>query len=348
MPEELLLRAPRSLHLGHYREKPLAPDEVRARALMSAVSHGTELSLYRGSSAFHQRRFDPARRLFIDAPAEQTYPARLGYEWVGTVTEVGPDVRDYRPGNRVHLPRPHRETQTFAPTETATLGVAGPLPPDLPAERALFLESLSIALQAVHDAGIKIGDHVVIFGLGVLGLLALRLARRAGAGHLDAADPLPGRRTLATVWGADRVHDPAAADIGLALKTGRAGADVAIEFSGRYEALHAAIRCVRPGGLVVAAGFYQGGGTALRLGEEWLHNRVSMVASSRGWGSSHRDHPRWDRARLRGTALGLLLDPELALESLVSHRFPFSRAADAYALLDEGRDDVLKMIFTYV
>lgn len=80
---------------------------------------------------------------------------------------------------------------------------------------------------------------------------------------------------------------------------------MAIEFSGSYAALHQAIRCVRMAGPGLAAGFYQGGGTELRLGEEWHHNRVSMVSSLRGWGNPHRDYPLWDRARVREMAISL-------------------------------------------
>ena len=66
MSLELLLTAPGCLDLVPYDEPLLAADEVRAAALVSAISHGTELSLYRGTSPFHGRVFDTARRLFVD------------------------------------------------------------------------------------------------------------------------------------------------------------------------------------------------------------------------------------------------------------------------------------------
>ena len=200
MPTDLLLTAPYTLQLEPYDELPLIAGEVRARAILSALSHGTELSLYRGTAPFHERAFDPALRLFRPAEAAQSYPVRLGYEWVGRVTEVAPDVTGFVVGDPVQLPLPHRETHTFMPAEMAARGVepSGDLEP----ERAALLESTGIALQALHDARVKIGDVVVIFGLGALGLLAVQLARLAGAAEVVAVDPLPARRRLAQKTGA--------------------------------------------------------------------------------------------------------------------------------------------------
>ncbi|HUX21813.1 MAG TPA: hypothetical protein VMW69_11285, partial [Spirochaetia bacterium] len=124
-------------------------------------------------------------------------------------------------------------------------------------------------------------------------------------------------------------------------------ADVAIEISGNYAALQQAIRSVRQGGLVVAAGYYQGGADALRLGEEWSHNRVSMVASMQGWGNAHRDYPRWDRNRLRATAASMLHQGVVSVDSLITHRVPFEEAVGAYRLLDSGAQDMLKVILVY-
>lgn len=345
MPKELLVTSPFEITLSPYDEPPLKAGEVRAEAVLSALSHGTELSLYRGTAPFHERAFDPSLRLFLPAEAAQSYPTRLGYEWVGHVTEVAPDVAGFVVGDPVHLPLPHRETHTFAAAEMAAIGV-GPLA-GLEPERAALLQSTGIALQALHDARVKIGDVVVIFGLGALGLLAVQLARLGGATEVVAVDPLPARRSLALKTGATLTLDPTTEDVGLRLREW-GGADVAIEFSGVYAALNEAIRSVRVAGLVVAAGFYQGGGAALRLGEEWHHNRVTMVSSQRGWGNPHRDAPAWDRARLRRTAAKLLGSGALDVSAFVTHRFPFARATDAYALIDKHPEEVLKVVLEYL
>jgi 2-desacetyl-2-hydroxyethyl bacteriochlorophyllide A dehydrogenase len=322
--------------------------EVRAEAVLSGISHGTELNLYRGTSPFADKEFDRELRLFRPR-TEPAPPLRLGYEWVGRVTETGPDVTAVQAGDLVHLFLPHRESHTFLPDQVPVVGQAEPLPVGVGAEEAIVLALAGVALAAVHDARIKVGDRVAVFGLGVTGLLAVQLARLNGAGWIDAVDLVPKRRRLALAYGADRVLDPAACDAGLEIKQAslQRGTDVAIEVSGHYPALHEAIRSVRKAGTVVAAGFYQGGGTALRLGEEWHHNRITMVSSMAVWDCPHRDYPLWDRRRVNDSARELLDKGRLRTDGLISHRIPFERAAEAYRLIEERPDEVLKVVLTY-
>ena len=347
MPYELLLSEPRSIAVRPYDEESLAPNEVRAEAIVSGISHGTELALYRGVSPFDGKRFDPDLRLFVEDTESGAYPMRLGYEWVGTVSETGAEVRAPRVGDLVHLALPHRGTHTLAVDDDRN--PLTPLPADLDPERGALLSSATIALQAIHDARVKAGDTVAVFGLGAFGLLAVQLARLSGVGWLAGVDPIADRRELALRLGADVVLDPSAADAGRQIKlaAGRGGVDTAIEFSGRYSALHDALRSARLAGTVVAAGFYTGGaGDELRLGEEWHHNRLTLVGSMSGWGAPHRD-AGWDRPRLRATVLELLAGGALEVDALVTHRIPFAQAAEAYDLIDRKPDATLKVLLAY-
>src|SRR5215207_3352750 len=106
MPRTLVLDGPRQLRLADMPTRPLRPGEIRLRALLSGISHGTELSLYRGTSAFTDKVFDRGLRAFVEPPAGSaaTYPVTLGYEMVGEVTEVAPDVTEIAVGDLV----PHR------------------------------------------------------------------------------------------------------------------------------------------------------------------------------------------------------------------------------------------------
>lgn len=349
MTQELLLTAGRTISSRSYREPPVPLGGARATGLFSAISHGTELNLYRGSSPFADRSFDPALRLFLSGGETTGYPLKLGYEWVGVITELGNQTDPALMGRLVQLPLPHRETQTLEPAWLPPASSLMLLPEGFPPERALFLESAGIALQAVHDARLKVGDSVAVFGLGALGLMAVQLARLNGASHVVAIDPAESRRQLASELGADLVLDPREIDVALALRRelDSGGADKAIEFSGRYEALHEALRTVRPAGTVVAAGFYQGDAVGLRLGEEWHHNRLTLVSSMRGWGNTHRDYPAWNRDRLRATVMRLLAEGRLRTELFEIRRFGFEEAARAYRWLDENPLQTLKVILEY-
>lgn len=284
MPKELLIAGPRDLRLRSYEEAPLKPGEVRAQAVLSGISHGTELNLYRGTAPFHSKRFDPDLRLFVEDDEYQPYPMRLGYEWVGRVTEVGPDVAGFEVGDLVHLRVNHRQTCTFAAGDTTTWEPLEPLPAGLDPDRAIVLALAGTALQAVHDAHIKAGDRVAVFGLGVIGLLTAQLARLDGAVWVDAIDPIAARRALAEEYGADRTLNPDACDVGWEIKKAgpQPGADVVIEVSGHYAALHQAIRSVRMGGTVVAAGYYQGAA----LSCDWERNGTTIGSLwCPAWGS---------------------------------------------------------------
>ncbi|MBN1562725.1 MAG: zinc-binding alcohol dehydrogenase [Anaerolineae bacterium] len=349
MPHALQLMGPRDLQFIAYDEHPLQPHAIRAQAVLSGISHGTELNLYRGTAPFHEKHFDTDLRLFLPGQDKIDYLAYLGYEWVGRVTEVGAAIDHLQVGDLVHMPLPHRETHTFVPENWPNRGRIEPLPPEIQPEDAIFLALAGVALQTVHDARIKTGDRVVIFGMGAIGLLAVQLARINGATWIDVVDPISLRRDLAVTYGADRALDPAACDVSYEIKSAspHRGADVAIEVSGHYAALHEAIRAVRKAGVVVAGGYYQGGGTALHLGEEWHHNRVTMLSSMAVWDCPHRDYPAWDRVRIHATVTDLLAQGRLKTEGIISHRFPYDRAAEAYQLIDQHAEQTVKVVLTY-
>ncbi|MFU8839756.1 MAG: zinc-dependent alcohol dehydrogenase [Nitriliruptoraceae bacterium] len=227
------------------------------------------------------------------------------------------------------------------------------LPDGLPAEVGLFAALTGVALVTTHDAGIKLGDRVVGSGLGAIGLLTVQLARPDGATTVIAVDPIEERRVLARQLGADDVIDPMTERVAVGVKQrldGRGvacGAGTVVETSGVDGALHEAIAAVRVGGTVVSAGSVQGGAPALRLGEEWHHNRPQLVSSMGVWDCAHRDHPRWDRDRIAGTALELLASGALQVERLLGPSFAFDAASEAYSLIDTDRAPPVKVVLRY-
>jgi threonine dehydrogenase-like Zn-dependent dehydrogenase len=350
MARILTVTGPRQLAFEPFdHERPLQSGEVRLRSVLSGVSHGTEMNLYRGTSPFAERRFDPELRAFV-ADGAGSPEATLGYEMVSRVVEVGPGVDGLAPGDVVHTGTPHQDWTIARPDELLAFGY--PLVV-LPAGRdprpGLFVSLGSVALQAVHDARIKVGDAVVVSGLGTIGLLVVQMAARDGARSVIALDPIAERRELAASLGATQTLDPGGvASVGATVKqlNGGRGVDAAIETSGVAAGLHAAIASVTVGGRVVSVGFYQGDAVGLRLGEEWHHNRPTMVSSMGVWGCPHRDHPAWDRQRLTEAVVELLYHGGVQSEPLLSAVFDFDDAEEAFRLIDEGRG-VLKVGLAY-
>jgi threonine dehydrogenase-like Zn-dependent dehydrogenase len=353
MARALMLMGPRQLSFQPLPERDLQPGEVRLRSLVSAISHGTELALYRGTSAFVDHFFDRELRSLVPAgDGRSPYPASLGYGLVGTVEEVGAGVEGLRPGDTVHAGIPHRDEAIVDLAEAARGSFPVVLvPPGASLGSALFISMATVALQAIHDAQVKLADNVAVIGLGAIGLLTAQMARLSGAATVFVVDPVASRRELALELGADTAIDPRSADpsTGVVVKRslGGRGVDVAIETSGNDAGLNDAMACAHLGATVVAAGFYQGGASRLRLGEEWHHNRLTLLSSMSSWGAPHRNAPGWDRRRLVPAVAELIFSGKLETARLPMRSFPFADAETAYSWLDAHPADTVKVALTY-
>jgi threonine dehydrogenase-like Zn-dependent dehydrogenase len=341
----LLLKAPRELAFEPVELAPLAAGEVRIRTLFSGISAGTELSQYRGSNPFMHRRFEEGSRLFLDAEAPSwPYPVRnLGYEEVGEIVEVGPGVSDFRVGDRVFGTWGHRTHHTAA----AEYARERRMPEGADPRIGCFSHIGAVALNGVHDAQIRLGDLVAVFGLGVPGQIVAQAARASGA-RVIGVDPDPQRRETALGLGAAEVLDPSAGSVAEAIKaaTGGKGADVCIEVSGAPAALAEAVRAVAYSARVVAMGFFQGEVAGLRLGEEFHHNRVQLICSQIS-GVAPEASYRWSKLRLWQTAVRLQHEGVLSLLPLVTHTAPFSEAPAMFARLDAGEPGLLQALLEF-
>ena len=160
----------------------LSANEVLIRTLFSGISAGTEMNVYRGSAPQWQSRQDADSALFVPGEPEWTYPLVYGYANVGVVEEVGREVVRVAPGTTVFSYKPHCSWVT-APADQVVV-----LPELADVRRGVFLANLNTALNGVLDARPSLGDVVVVSGLGVIGLLATRLLRRAGVGLVIGID----------------------------------------------------------------------------------------------------------------------------------------------------------------
>jgi len=350
VPQVVQFTSPYHVELVPAPTEELSADSVRVRTTYSGISAGTELTAYRGTNPYITRHWDADKRLFTDGEPTFTYPVvGWGYSETGVITEVGADVKadadgaGLKVGDRVHGIWGHRSE--------AVLPAAALKGRTLPAQSdplvGVFARVGSIALNAILAANVRLGEKVAIFGQGVIGLLATRLAVLAGA-EVIAVDAVPERLEMARKMGA---HHTVRADVeggaGQAIRelTG-GGADAAIELSGAAAALHEAIRSVVVEGTVAASGFYQGGANALRLGEEFHHNRVRLVSSQIS-GVPVELATRWDQPRLVREFMKLAVAGAVDTTALVTNVMPASDVAAAFSLLDSGDPNVLQVVLAF-
>ncbi|MFF1398964.1 zinc-binding alcohol dehydrogenase [Streptomyces sp. NPDC058287] len=339
---------PRQVEVAEHESAELPLGHLRVRTRYSGISAGTELTAYRGTNPYLTRTWDAEARLFRDDEAGISYPVvGWGYSEVGEVTEVSPELAGTpgmpAVGDLVWGIWGHR-SEGIVPAERM---VGHTLPTGLEPLAGAFARVGAIAYNAVLAGNINLGEDVAVFGQGVIGLIATRLAQLSGA-RVTAVDAMDVRLETAKQYGAHHTLNARSDAVAERIREATAGrgTDLAIEISGAYPALHEAVRSVTVGGRVVASGFYQGDAVGLRLGDEFHHNRVEIVCSQIG-GVPSSLSGRWTVERLQQTFLRLVADGQVDVKSLVSHVVPVADAADAYVLLDERPADALQVVLEF-
>lgn len=343
MGKVVVFTAPRTVGFESDEDRPLSPHEVRLRTLYSGISAGTELTAYRGSNPYLHKLWDPARKLFV--PAEQpslTYPVSgWGYEEVGEVIELGSEVEGISTGDVIYGTWGHRTRHIVEEDYARSRIQAKSLDPLF----GIFSQIGSIAMNGVHDARIRIGETVVVFGMGTLGQIVGQLARKSG-GYVIGVDRFEKRLDVARQSGAaDIVLSADEGEVAERIRaiTDNRGADVAIEVTGSSIALNQAVRSVAYSSKVIALGFFQGEATGLFLGEEFHHNRVNIVGSQI-FGTDPELTYRWNRLRLVQTFMRLQADGMIDLKPIISHVIPFEEAGEAFRILDEEPENALQVV----
>jgi 2-desacetyl-2-hydroxyethyl bacteriochlorophyllide A dehydrogenase len=336
----LLIESPRKIRFDSYEERAPEPSEVRVRTLYSGISAGTEMTIYRGSNPYAKKRWDSELKLFLNAEDDpRMYPCPLGYEEVGEVVEVGAEVTGVQPGDRVYGSWGHR-TGVILPGRMA---VPNRMDPDADPRHGVFARIGAIALNGILDAQINVGEVVAVFGAGVVGLICCALARLSGA-TVIAMDVQQRRLEHARPYADLLLHEDAALEI--KRFTNNRGADVVIEATGSDVALNEAIRSVAYSARVVSLGFYQNNAQGLYLGEEFHHNRISIVCSQIFAVNPALSY-RWDVPRLERTIMELQRSGKLNLMPLITQEFPFGQAEAAYRLLDEQPQEAVQVILGF-
>jgi 2-desacetyl-2-hydroxyethyl bacteriochlorophyllide A dehydrogenase len=335
-----VITGPRAVQVRDLPLPPVGPREVLVANVVSGISAGTEMNVYRGLAPQWRTRRDPATGLFepTDVP-EWTYPLAYGYAAVGRVQHVGYDLDPALLGDLVFSYTSHSSHAVVPVSELVVL-------PTLAHPRVgVLTANVNTALNGMLDARPVFGDAVVVSGLGVIGLIVTQLLRRSGASLVIGVDSVEERRQLAKQFGADLVLSPheRVAERTRQMTDNR-GADIVIEVSGAAPALHEAIRTAGYDATVIAMSWYGGSFESLSLSGEFHHNRTRII-SSQVAGINPTLGPLWSVKRRKTLATALLAD--LDLEPLLTHTFPIDHAADAYALVNAQPPDLVQCLLSY-
>ncbi|MCL2778211.1 MAG: alcohol dehydrogenase catalytic domain-containing protein [Polyangiaceae bacterium] len=208
------------------------------------------------------------------------------------------------------------------------------IPPDLTDEDVLLCtDIMSTGFAAAEHGGVRIGDSVVIFAQGPIGLCATAGACLSGASFIIAVEGIPKRQEMSRKMGANVVLDPKQQDVVAEIKrlTG-GGVDVAIEALGKQVTFESCVRSVRPGGTVSSIGVYSG------------HLEIPLEAISAGLG----DHTirmslcPGGKERMR-RLMSVVASKRFPFREFVTHSYPLANILEAYDLFSNQRDGVLKV-----
>ena len=279
----------------------------------------------------------------------------IGHEGMGVVEEVGPEVRSFKPGDRVVMSFDIvcgecwfcRRGQTSLCQHYRMLG-GGPfggslagtqseavrvpiadvnllrVPDGMQDERALFLgDILTTAYYGTAIANIQPEDTVAIVGAGPVGFFALQAAQVHGADRVLVLDMEPDRLALAEKFGATPINVKERNPQGAVddLTSGR-GADVVVECVGNESAYETSTRIVRSGGTVAVCGVYVSEQPQIPLGVYWtrmLTIKFSGICPIHAW---------WERS-LQAVQSGAI-DPL----PIISHTMSLDEAPGGYELFE--------------
>lgn len=268
-------------------------------------------------------------------------PIPLGYCSAGVVLAAGAGVDGLAAGDRVVSNGPHAEVACVPQNLCAKI------PEGVPSDAAAFTVLGAIALQGTRLAQPTLGEAVAVTGLGLVGQLCVQLLRAHGCRVLGI-DVNPGRCALARQFGAETVdlsrgEDPVAA--GMVFSRGRGMDAVLITASTKSsEPVHQAAQMCRKRGRIVLVGV-----TGLELSRADFYEKELTFQVSCSYGPGRydetyeqkgQDYPigfvRWTEQRNFEAVLDMMAGGSLDPRPLVTHRFPFAQALQAYEQVSAG------------
>ncbi len=282
--------------------------------------------------------------------ADVNPPVVLGHEYSGVVVEVGEGVTSLKPGDHVTVdPNIYCGKCDYCRTARKQLcetmeaiGVtqnggfeeysvvpetqAFRLSPELPLEFGAMAEPVACCLHGIDRAEIREGDTVCVVGGGAIGLIMVQLSKLAGAAKVFLSEPNEKRREVGLRLGADCAVDPTAKDAAAPLLE---TADVVIECVGNLPAVRSAFQYAKKGATIVLFSVPKVDATF----ELPLFDVYKKELTVKGSFVNPDTHQR---------AVDLLNAGKLDFSSIITHRFPLDKMADAIAM--QMSDQSIKVV----
>ena len=319
---------------------PPSANQVLVKTVVSAISAGTEMLVYRGQVS---------SELAVDATIGQlegnfSYPLKYGYATVGRVIELGAEVDASWQNRLVFAFNAHESHFLSTPDDLISINSA------ISAENAVFLPNMETAVSFLMDSQPMIGEQAVVFGQGIVGLLTTMLLAQLPLTCLITVDGYPLRREQSLKLGAEASLDPRMPDFLSHLRdllpetAPYGGSDVTYELSGNPNALQQAIASTTFNGRVLIGSWYGTKAVNLNLGGLFHRSHIQLISTQVShinprWGG------RWHKTRRLRVAQKMIETHQPA--SLITHRLPFTEAAQAYDLLDKQASEAIQVILRY-
>jgi len=307
-------------------------DELSIETIISAVSPGTELKVYRGEFFMDDTGNQPKNSTYSDL---FQFPLKFGYSLIGKIIAVGNAVENLKIDQIIFAFHPHEEKFNILSTNVKLV------PDGIPAEDAVFLPNVETAINLIHDGRPLLGEKIAIFGQGIVGLLTTYLlSQKNDFSKIYTFDSIEKRRQLSLELGAVQSLDPSN-EISSVIPN---GADLSFEVTGCSKALSQAIQATGYNGRIVVGSWYGSLPIQLELGDSFHRSHMNIIVSqvskirpelSGRWTKERRFDVAWDIIR------------KLKPSKFITHSVPFSEAPHIYKALDLNPTDIIQVVFNY-
>ncbi|WP_099222987.1 galactitol-1-phosphate 5-dehydrogenase [Listeria costaricensis] len=290
-------------------------------------------------------------------------PAVMGHEFAGVITEVGENVTDVKLGDRVagiplepcgechycksgqfslcdhyrmvgsHFHGGFAENVVMKASNVIPIG-------DMDFEEGAMIEPLAVSMHGVLGIKPRLGDTVVVFGIGTIGILTVQCLQLAGAGDIIAVDISDKKLEEAKAFGCRYTINPKNEDLRTRVFeiTNGLGADIALECAGSKITQEQCLLVTRKQGKVGYLGIAY---ADVLLHEEAFENIFRRELTLKGFWNSYSAPFPGEEWR---TSIEFVKQGRIKLKPLISHRYPVEETADAFKMILSRQEDYNKVM----